>query len=123
MELKDFVKETLTAIVQGVAEAQQGDYGGNISPAPSNEHVAAKGERAFVSSWGLSAHPVRFDVALTVTEGGKREGGGKVSVLAVSVGASGSSANEKQSVSRVQFEVPLAVPTTRKEPVRDKKPS
>lgn len=121
MELREFVKETLTAIVQGVAEAQQGKYGGNISPDPSNEHVAAKGERAFVSNWGLSAHPVRFDVALTVSESGKREGSGKISVLSVGIGAAASKSSETQSVSRVQFEVPVAMPTSRKEPIRDKR--
>jgi hypothetical protein len=116
MELKEFVKATLASIIEAVSEAQEGAHGGNVSPHPSRRAGNLQ-EGSYESTWGLYASPVRFDVAVTVTGADKLEGGVKVSVLALSAGGGASTSNEKQSVSRVQFEVPLALPTSRKKPL------
>lgn len=114
MDLKTFVSETLTQIVDGVADAKQrleaGETGARINPVRRDSS-----NRPHPSE----ATPVEFDLALTVTqqtaETSTARGDAKagiVSVFQAKVGAdlAASSGNQSQEVSRVKFTVMLAQP-------------
>jgi hypothetical protein len=112
VNLRDFISETLTQIVGGVADAQRAasEMGGKVSPRLSGIASHAS-DHGFLSAQGGSAQVVRFDVALTVKEGTGTKGGIGIVAGIVSVGSAGQSSTENSSVSRVQFSVPLTLPS------------
>ncbi len=112
MELRDFVKETLVQIAEGVSEAQEraDSLGAHVNPRLTRSSNYAS-QQGFLNSESGAAQVVGFDVALTVTEGTGTKGGIGIFAGAVSLGSSGQSSAENSSVSRVKFSVPLALPS------------
>jgi len=112
MDLREFVSETLTQIVEGVKNAQNKakESGATVNPRLMiSVELAAK--QGFLSTEHGHAQFVQFDVALTVTEGTGTKGGIGVFAGAINLGSSGQSHDESSSVSRVKFCVPLSLPT------------
>lgn len=111
MDLRDFVSETLTQIVEGVKSAQSkaAESGATVNPHLTTAHEQA-GKQGFLWTGDAYAQVVQFDVALTVTEGTGTKGGIGVFAGAINLGSSGQSQNESSSVSRVKFSVPLSLP-------------
>ena len=111
MDLRDFVSETLTQIVEGVKSAQSNavDSGAKVNPKLSTSYEQA-GKQGFLQTSEGYAQIVQFDVALTVTEGSGTKGGIGVFAGAINLGNSGQSKTENSSVSRVKFSVPLSLP-------------
>ncbi|MET4701926.1 hypothetical protein ABIE65_004975 [Constrictibacter sp. MBR-5] len=108
MELRTFVSDTLTQIIQGVEEAGR---------------VFAGHETARVNPFGeYQAHTgcinVDFDVAVTVRD--KIGGSGKASLRVVSLSFGGSAVKEvaTEAISRVRFAVPVSLPATRERPAK-----
>jgi len=114
MDLQDFVSETLLQIVNGVKDAQaKASEGAIISPKVNcGTDVGAQLGYLWSGSMreGTFAQIVQFDVALTVTDSTEHKAGIGVFGGAVSLGASGKSAEGNNSVSRVKFSVPLVLP-------------
>lgn len=113
MELKAFVAETLTAIVEGVLEAQStlAEKGAHINPVGLTRTVNAIGENAiWDNSTNNFARNVCFDVALTVDAGTQAHA--KIGVFSglITVGAGGESDTRQLAASRVSFVVPLLLP-------------
>ena len=107
MELKNFVKATLVQIAQGVKDAQGEvrEIGGSVNP---YERYDTGGMGTHLSRGVVQT--VNFDVAITASEGcTSREGIGVV-VASIALGKRNESNDQSSSVSRVQFEVPLALP-------------
>ena len=116
MDLKEFVSETLQQIVSGVEDAQNKlGNSGQVNPKiwMAQREQAAK-HKILESSSGQWIHLVNFDVAVTVTEGKGTKGGIGLVIGPVTLGSAGESKVESASVSRIQFEVPIAyTPTTK----------
>ena len=104
MELHEFVKETLVQIVSGVVEAQQSEVVSNSSGA-----IAPSGHE--VSDKDLLTQEVRFDVGVTVDSGTATKGGVGVFVGPVGLGSQGSSKDTNASTHRVQFSIPIYLPS------------
>ena len=111
MELKDFVSQTLTQIIEGVKESQikASELGGIVSPCLTSNH-SEMGKQGILSASGRAAQIVQFDVALTVVEGTGTKGGIGVFAGAINLGSSGESKAESTSVSRIKFSVPVVLP-------------
>lgn len=122
MELSEFVKQSLTQIVQGVKESQDAirKQGGYANPAVFTSAPGKESATHFGSvSDGQNVLLVDFDVAVTVTDTVEGGIGGKLSVASlfkVEAGSKGSSASE--ATSRIKFKVPLALPV---DPITKKK--
>ena len=112
MDIKEFIKTTLSQIVEGVAEAQStvAPLGGIVSPAMASgitEHTQFLG----LSEGGSLVFAIDFDVAVTVNAAEGTKAGAKLEVMSlVNLGAGGESSKSSQSMSRVKFRVPLALP-------------
>lgn len=104
MELREFVKETLVQIVSGVVEAQQSEVVSESSGA-----IAPSGHE--VSDKDLLSQEVKFDVAVTVGSGTATKGGVGVFVGPVALGSQGSSKDTNASTNRVQFSIPVYLPS------------
>ncbi|WP_155273465.1 hypothetical protein [Xanthomonas arboricola] len=107
MELKDFVKLTLVQITQGVKDAQ-GEVtaiGGNVNP---YTHFVAQGMGTHLTRG--ATQQVKFDVAITASESNASKEGIGVVVASIALGKRNEVSDQSTSVSRVSFEVPLALP-------------
>ena len=100
MELREFVAEALSAILDGVEDAIRAapaDRQGKIAPVIAGEE-----------DWSKAPLPVEFDVAITVTD--KTSAGGKGGIKlfsAAEIGGEGSKAWERSTVNRIKFSVPI----------------
>jgi hypothetical protein len=110
MDLKEFVSATLTQIVEGVIEAQN-KVPGNVVNArmPGRDGIEKLGFSHTGDYRGVQV--VKFDVALTTAEGTETKGKAGVFIAPFSLGSQGQSNASSASVSRVQFGVPLALPS------------
>lgn len=111
MDLKEFVKATLTQVAEGVSEAQSSvrAVGGYINPAM----VGVASREGYLGSVETGQHVflVDFDVAVTVAEDTGTHANAKLEVASLfSLGVGGKSGDSAQSTSRVKFKVPLALP-------------
>ena len=119
MELKTFIKETLTQIVEGVKEAQEGtkETGAKINPT-FDKGQKGEGLKGDAAKHGLTvvgdrAHPIQmmeFDVKLTVDERADKKEGIGVSVVGIKLGSDGEKSSETSSSSRIKFVVPIVLP-------------
>jgi hypothetical protein len=116
MELKDFIKEAITAIAQATIELQRelGPEGILVNP-PTN----GRDENTFVEGDDRYHHrPVRdveFDVALTVEKSGGGSAGVKAKVAIFEASVGGELSGSSQQVSRLKFTMPLALKATEEE--------
>lgn len=115
MDLKEFVSQSLQQIIEGVVLAQTAVHGtgARINP-PMSSPAADLAKNGMVHTLPSGvATMVDFDVAVTVVEGtGTRAGIGVLGGI-VSLGASGESNNQNQSVSRIKFRVPMGLPDSK----------
>lgn len=102
MELKEYIKESLTQIIDGVIEAQEKmkDRGALIAP----EGYQSKGKGSFGDFTCVES--IDFEVSVEVKEGTDAKGGLKASVIEVFVGKS----DGKGSCNKVSFSIPVVYP-------------
>ena len=102
MELKDFIARTLTEIAEGVRAAQEAtkDLDARINPFRG---VTNRRSRTIIK--------VDFDVAISESEGSATDG--RIGVLAGIVGAasSGKSNRDMNAATKIQFSVPMILPS------------
>ena len=124
MELKQFISQALTAIVEGVAEAQNStkEHGAFINPGGLTRTTRAISDDAiWDNTTNNFARLVSFDVAVTVEEGTKTSGKIGVAVGLLNLGTGGASENKQLAVSRIQFAIPVLLPVVEKVNARIKK--
>lgn len=111
MDLKDFVRQTITQVLEGVADAQSDamESDGFVNPPLSGTQSAAAGH-GLLAGMGGAATIMQFDVALTAEDGKGTKGGIGVVTGLVSLGSTGESNTKSASTSRVQFSVPIQLP-------------
>lgn len=111
MELKDFVKATLTQIAEGIKDAQNevdSDMLINPNGLASNE----KGDKYLRTGGWRYVQEIEINVGITeIEKEGEKAGIGIVTGI-LSGGAQGSSDTTNQIVSSVKFKIPVALPST-----------
>lgn len=114
MDLREFIKQTLTEIAAGVKDAQESvrASGGYANPA-HDRRLRDSNEAHFGSlEDGQHVFLVDFDVAVCATDGEQAEAGAKVQIASiVNVGTQGGFEKSSSVTSRITFKVPLALPT------------
>ena len=115
MELKDFIKETLVQIVDGVAEAREIISKKNAEINPVGGHFDQKKleGRRWSFEEGIT-EIVKFDVALTNSEASGAKGGIGVFLGAFGVGSQANFDSGSSSLSRIQFQIPILLPPGKK---------
>jgi hypothetical protein len=96
MELKEFIAETLKQLTEGIKEGHDHIVKQNLG----------KGiEDAFLL-------PVKFDIAITITDEDKGTIGGKIGIANVfSAGGEKENSNSNSTLSRIQFELSVSFKT------------
>lgn len=113
MELKEFISNALIDISQGIRDAQREskDSGAIINP-HINSGASELSKHGLIWTSGTPAHLIKFDLAVTVTEGSGTKGGIGIVAGAINLGSSGQSNSESMVVSRIQFSIPVIYPPT-----------
>ena len=106
MELREFVRETLSQIIMGITEAQQSELIHNSKAA-----IVPVGQG--IKDDDRMNQVVDFDVAVTAQSGTKTKGGLGIFVGPISVGTSGASDQNASSLNRIRFSVPVYLPSQR----------
>lgn len=111
MELKDFVKNTLIQIVDGVIEAEREleQKGATVNPVGGYFDQKQVGGRTWSFKDGIT-EVVDFDVALTNSEKEGSSAGIGVLLGSINLGAKGASEETITSVTRIKFSVPVLLP-------------
>lgn len=110
MELKDFIRETLVEIINGVKDAQSAirDTGAYINPPvhSSNE------KRSSVSFSGHKSmiYDVDFDIAVTASDSSGAKGGIGVFLVGVGIGTKAELNESNVSQNKIKFQVPITYP-------------
>lgn len=112
MDLKSFITQVLSEVVQGVQDAQAvlGENAKYINPQLSTQQGPLEKQGLQVSIYGQLVQQVEFDVAVTATEGTGTKGGVGVVAGVFALGSQGQSKEEHSNVSRIKFSVPLTLP-------------
>ena len=112
MELRDFVSNTLTQLIDGISSAQEyaKGKGAVVNPDEGFESDFNKLSRLLRNGHRL-VHIIEFDIALTVIEDKQLQGGIGIIVPELSIGYQGKIDNQKSAVSRVQFSIPVVLPS------------
>ena len=113
MELKEFLSETLLAIIAGITDAQgkASEHGALVNPTGLMRNVNNVSDNAI---WDNSnnnyARTISFDIAITAED--TATGGAKVTVLSGLLGGDigGEKGNKNSVASRIQFAVPVLLP-------------
>ncbi|UTZ23041.1 hypothetical protein HB760_01520 [Vibrio campbellii] len=116
MQLDEYIKETLVQIAKGVKDASDEveTLGGKVNPARDHtEHQAhASGQ---LSSKTIKKRPnkqtIKFDIALQVKESSGVDASAKAKLAVLSIGGGAKSHDESHTAHRVQFEIPVDLPT------------
>jgi len=113
VELSEFVEKSLVAIVRGVEKANQ-ELAESLAQVNPAGVVYRKDLPPYLSTPDNvpSVQVVNFDVAVTATEVQSNESGGKLGIgiaqiQIASVGMTGTSSAQRETVSRLQFALPL----------------
>jgi hypothetical protein len=100
LQLRDFVAETIKQVIDGVVTAQ---------------HYATDKKAVVNPQLGRYTLPapqsISFDVAITAAKGTKTQGGIAVFTGVFGLGSKGQSERNNETVNRIQFSVPVSLPT------------
>ena len=96
MDIKTFVSESLTQIIQGVEQAQKENQESAVNASFGSSYTKEK-----------ESH-VEFDIAVTLESGTESKGGIAVFAGAFNIGTQGKTNKSYVTVSRIKFSVPIA---------------
>ena len=112
MELKDFIAQTISQIMEGVKEAQKlaEQVGGAVNP-KGQIYLTVESAPFMDKETTRIGDFIHFDVEVEVTEGKAESGGAKISILSVGgFGGKLSRKRQNKSINRVSFRLPVIYP-------------
>jgi hypothetical protein len=119
MDLRNFIKETLVQIAQGIDDASKALDGStaivnprSVAGAHGTNDTKVYGYLAEDKEYRKAVQAINFDVAISVAQGTETKGGVGLVVGPVVLGSQGKSDASNTSHSRIQFTVPMVLPTT-----------
>ena len=110
MEVREFIRDVLIDIVEGIKEAQSRPVtGGYIAPDGIGSH-SFPADSGVLNETRIVSTVVKFDVAVTAerTKGGGT--GASVRIAVVEANLGGKLESKDTQVSRIQFSVPILMP-------------
>jgi hypothetical protein len=111
MEIRDFISNALTQLIDGISNAQEYAQSKGAIINPTDKFMSDFDKMSRTQQDQKLVHIVEFDVAVTVSENKQLTGGIGLIVPEMSIGYRGTIDNQKNAVSRIQFSIPVILPT------------
>lgn len=121
MDLKEFVKESIVQISNGILEANKElrDTDGLVNPSSlipeqdTTPTVYRTGSPLYDDETNVTrlAQTVNFDVAISAERGQNSGGGLKLSIASFGINGESKSSENDKLVSRIQFNIPVIFPS------------
>lgn len=117
MELKEFIKESLSQIIDAVVETQDKYKETNVLICPDD--IQGENNNLYIRDENLYQYFNRYtrvqniemDIAISVTEKeGNKSGLGIAKII--NAGISSENAQQNESISKIKFSIPIVLPTT-----------
>ena len=111
MELKEFIKETISGILDATLDLQEAyeETGIFLNPPVSVKERDLFEENAPGSTY-RRVETVEFDVAVTAASDSSGGGRAGLRIMSIEAGASGEHRRSNEQVSRVKFSIPITLP-------------
>lgn len=114
MDLKDFIKNAISAITNGILEAQQELSEKNVIINPEFQKDGRIGGSILRSDGERYVQELDFEIFVNFEEKTATGGGGKLSVLnIVSFGLDGKNEVSAINTNRLKFKIPIAFPVSK----------
>lgn len=112
MELKNFIDETITQLVEGVIMAQNrnSDNGSVVVPAGVS-FSGPNGTYKDGSGYRIAICEIDFSIMLTETSGSESKVGIGVWFSNIGIGANGKADENTTSANTIKFSIPIILPT------------
>lgn len=117
MELKEFIKESLSQIIDAVVETQDKYKETNVLICPDdiqgeNNNLYIRDENLYqFYNRNTRVQNIEMDIAISVTEKeGNKSGLGIAKII--NAGISSENAQQNESISKIKFSIPIVLPTT-----------
>jgi hypothetical protein len=113
MELKDFISQALSQIVDGVKEAQEkaSEQGAYINPTNIKDRDTSS-RHIFINDKSIDVNNIDFEVEVSTMDGNSKSGKAGIFVAdIISVGAKNENQNTTMARNKLSFVVPVALPT------------
>jgi|SRR6056297_1209068 len=115
MDLKEFIKETVSGIVNASQELTKEGLGSAILNPPTDVNRSTVYEEDGIGHVYRRVENIEFDVAVTVEDETQKEGKAGLKVFSNEVGGGASKGNRNEVVSRVRFSMSICMPRTEQE--------
>lgn len=109
MELKEFIRETLIQITNGVIEAQQTlkDTGCYINP--EGYHLKEQIKPGYDKEY-RHVQKIKMSISVNVIEGNENKAGIGVFSSILNAGVSAKNSDTNSTTNRIEFEIPISLP-------------
>lgn len=112
MELKEFIKTALTDITDAIKELQEElTNGAIVSPSMPNAIANTTVVDPDNTHINRPISKIDFDVAITVGNTDKVDGGGKIGIQILSAKIGNENVSHSENASRMTFSIPIVLPT------------
>lgn len=110
MELKEFIKLTITEIMDGIKESQkeQDNYSAKINPSYATSHYQE------IDGQYFAIKDINFEIALTESQTGENKKGISVSFPILNGGIDNNKTNTTTTGTKVSFSLPVIFPVPEK---------
>ena len=113
MDLKEFIKTTISSISEAILESQQELQQKGVIVNPEKTEIGKTGERLLRSDGWRYVQDLNFDILVGVEEKQNGDGKGQLKVAGLlSIGGGISEENLSRSQNRIKFSIPVAFSTT-----------
>ena len=114
MELDKFISSSLQSIIKGVKDSQSFalENGAIINPKVGNWDVEKTKTTYFGKEEGaIEVSKIDFDIAVIAENSAEKGGNGSINVFSVKLGGNLTDSSKNESISRIKFNVNMAMPT------------
>jgi hypothetical protein len=112
MDLKDFIKTTISSISLAISESQEELRGKGVIVNPEKVEIGKNGEKILRSDGLRYIQNLEFDILLSVED--QKSGSGKAEIIVASllkIGGGLAEQNSSQNQNRIKFNIPVAFST------------
>lgn len=114
MNLKDFIKNTISSISEAILESQEELSEKRVIVNPEKVEIGKNGEKLLRSDGWRYIQNLDFDILVAAEEGEGAKGGASLKVAGIiSIGGDLNETSKQQNSNKIRFTIPVAFPTNK----------